>query len=323
MSPYNSRRTRIVLNGILAGVLILGLTELLLRIPALLSGDPELPERHPTRTHVLAVGDSFTRSGLPDAEAYPAHLQGLLDEKKPGQFHTVNLGQIGVSSTSVADQLPGYLERYQPETVIVWIGANIQPDMLDPLPLQLGDLPSQLLLRSEIYRFIDTGLTERQVEAEVQKVTATQAERDTLEARQVAAMEEFVEAEGDLGVRELLARDYRRIVDIALASGTRVILVEYPFDLPKNSIALANQAMRAISKERNIPLISSAEAAIRVPEPDRKWRWAAHPGSEINLEIARAIVSALLPPDADFPNRPPPEKATDPNSETLPRSRER
>lgn len=127
-----------------------------------------------------------------------------------------------------------------------------------------------------------------------------------------------MEAEGNRGVRELLARDYRRILDIALASGTRVILVEYPFDLPKDSIALANQAMRAISKERGIPLISSAEAAMRVPEPDRKWRWAAHPGTEINLEIARAIVPALLPPDAAFPNRQPADPATDPRAATLP-----
>ena len=287
--------------------LILAVTEVLLQIPSLLSGDPTLPERDPTRVQVLSVGDSFTRSGLPDAEAYPAHLQRLLDEKNPGRFRAVNLGQIGVSSTFIVDQLPGYLERYQPEAIIVWVGANIRPDMLGPLPLELGDLPSQLLLRSEIYRFIDTWLTERQLEAEMQEVKAAQKKSDALDSRQAAAMTEFVEVEGNRGVRELLVRDYRRIIDIALASGARVILVKYPFDLPKDSIALANQAMGKVSKERNIPLISSAEAAMRVPEPDRKWRWAAHPGSEINLEIARAIVPVLVEPDAGSPNRPSPE----------------
>ncbi len=297
MSPSNTRRVRIAVNVAVAVILVLALTEILLRLPSLLSSDPALPERDPTRAHILSVGDSFTRTGknIPDTDTYPGHLQVLLDDAAPGRFRMVNLGTIGVSSTLVANQLSDHLERYRPVAVIAWAGVNIRPDMVETGPFESGAFPSELLLHSEIYRFIDTWLEERRVEAEMKELTRTQAWRKAVLANQeiAKARDQFIETQGGDGIRNLLMRDYRRIVEITRASGAQVIFVTYPFEAPAKS-EFANDAMRNVGKDLDIPVISSGEAVMRVPEEKREWRWMAHPGSEINREIARAIAPVIL-----------------------------
>lgn len=88
-------------------------------------------------------------------------------------------------------------------------------------------------------------------------------------------------------MRNLLMRDYRRIVEITRESGAEVIFVTDSFEA-LHKTGHANNAMRNIGKDLDIPVISLGEAVMRVPEEERAWRWMAHPGSEINREIARA-----------------------------------
>jgi hypothetical protein len=50
----------------------------------------------PGKTRVLAIGGSTTYGfGLAAAQAWPAQLQQLLDEQRPGTFEVVNLGYLG------------------------------------------------------------------------------------------------------------------------------------------------------------------------------------------------------------------------------------
>jgi hypothetical protein len=77
-------------------------------------------------TRILCVGDSHTFGApLPRHESYPAQLQQALDERSAGpRFDVVNLGIPGANSAFVARRLGDQLLQYDPQLVIVWVGAN-------------------------------------------------------------------------------------------------------------------------------------------------------------------------------------------------------
>lgn len=89
------------------------------------------------RRTILCVGDSFT-FGLgaeqPELNAYPAHLQRLLDDRAPDTWHVVNGGFPGRSSRDVLLELNRQLERFRPALVVTLVGYNDRwktPDALD------------------------------------------------------------------------------------------------------------------------------------------------------------------------------------------------
>lgn len=83
---------------------------------------------------VLAFGDSLTAGyGLAREEAFPARLQALLRERKPGAV-VINAGVSGDTTTSALARLPRLLSALQrkPDLAIVELGANDLIRRIDP-----------------------------------------------------------------------------------------------------------------------------------------------------------------------------------------------
>lgn len=76
---------------------------------------------------ILCVGDSWTyglESGDPGRLSYPARLQRLLDRRLgPGRYRVINAGRVDVTSTEVAQALPGLIARHRPQVVIFLAGG--------------------------------------------------------------------------------------------------------------------------------------------------------------------------------------------------------
>ena len=318
MAPYNTGIWRSAANIVVAVILVLAISELMLRVPAIMGQDLAAPEIDLTRRHILALGDSLTNPhGVPEEETYTAHLQRLLDETTPETFRMVNLGVVGVSSNFVANRLPDNLARYQPDLVIVWAGLNIRPDLIEDHETPSFHFATQILRHSEIIRFIQVWRQDRKMEMRDEK----QTDQD-IDSPQSAVFEfgkknelqqKFLQTLSEQQMREMLERDYRIIVETARSFGAKVIFVTYPVDL--GPAARANAVMREVALELNVPLISSGTAAKRVPEKERVWLWASHPTGPIYREIAVDIAKMIQPqletetpdasPQSDSANLPP------------------
>ena len=83
---------------------------------------------------ILCIGESTTALG--GRNAYPHQLQEILSAKRPGtRFIAINEGQISKNSADISAGLPGHLDTYQPNLVIVMMGVNdvlhlVEPDTL-------------------------------------------------------------------------------------------------------------------------------------------------------------------------------------------------
>ena len=287
------------------GLLVcLALTEVLLRVPPLFGTDPSMPERDPSRRHVLCVGDSFTVGGSVDAgDRYPAQLQRLLEESEPGGWATVNLGFTGETSSYIAERLSADLRRYQPEVVILWAGGNMDTGMLGPRQgrLRFGRLLEQLLGRLEVYRFVRVWLDDRALEQRGRELERSSEAPNPAAARQKLS-KRFAQAEArerafqattsEAQRQSLLEQDYRSIIEQVRDAGGRVILITYPVDLGNHG--RANRVMRRLGSEYGIPVVSSWEAAQRVPSDERHWHWGMHPSQPIYAELVQALGPVVL-----------------------------
>lgn len=77
----------------------------------------------PTGTgfRILCLGDSFTYGmGAPEGESYPDHLQRILGEG----YEVINEGWPDANSAMVAGRLPGWLDKYDPDLVLLMVGVN-------------------------------------------------------------------------------------------------------------------------------------------------------------------------------------------------------
>lgn len=289
---------RFAANLALAVVLVLAVTEIMLRAPALMGGADEAPERHSTRSHVLAVGDSLTQPhGLPEEETYTAHLQQLLEESTPGTFQVVNLGVVGVSSSFVLDQLGANLSRYEPDVVIVWVGLNIRPDMLDDH--EAGSLlsPRWITQNSEIIRFIQVWQQDLEMEAREKPLEESEGHPQGPNPYRMnedfKAQKQFLQTLSEEQMRAMLESNYREIIETVRASGARVIFATYPVNL--GPAARANTIMREVAASLDVPVIESGAAAKRIPEEKRVWLWASHPTGPIYREIAIDMAEIIAP----------------------------
>ena len=118
--------------------LIIGLTSLLLSIGALelgmrLAGHAYLartvlPEDRidlsPQTHRILCVGDSFTFGGRTSRDAtYPALLERSLTPPAGERYQVINRGVCEYNTRQVLELLPEWLDLYQPELVLVLVGA--------------------------------------------------------------------------------------------------------------------------------------------------------------------------------------------------------
>ncbi|MFP8873422.1 MAG: SGNH/GDSL hydrolase family protein [Myxococcota bacterium] len=294
----------IALNVILALLFCLVLTEVLLRVPTLFGTDPSMPERDPNRRHVLCIGDSFTVGGAVDADdRYPAQLQRLLERSEPGAWATVNLGFTGETSSYIGERLSADLRRYQPEVVVLWAGGNMDTRMLGPRQgrLRFGRLLEQLLGRLELYRFVRVWLDDRALERRGRELEPQPTAQDPAESRQRLS-QRFAQAEArerafqvtttEAERRSLLEQDYRSIIEQVRDAGGRLIFITYPVDLRNHG--RANAVMRRLGSEYGIPVVSSWEAAQRVPPDERHWHWGMHHSQPIYAELVRSLAPVVL-----------------------------
>jgi lysophospholipase L1-like esterase len=75
---------------------------------------------------ILCVGDSHTYGApLPQEEAYPAQLWGLLEEQYPSaKFRVINMGVPGVNTAYVASRLERQIVEIRPDLVMASGGLN-------------------------------------------------------------------------------------------------------------------------------------------------------------------------------------------------------
>ncbi len=74
---------------------------------------------------ILCLGDSFTYGiGAGAGESYPAHLQRMISQVHPEGVRVVNLGHPYMDSTSLLAALPDYLDRWNPDVVLLLAGYN-------------------------------------------------------------------------------------------------------------------------------------------------------------------------------------------------------
>jgi lysophospholipase L1-like esterase len=112
-------------------VVALGLIEVGLRVaalvlPARLQRAARGEDPAPGERRILCVGDSHTYGvGVEPAEAYPAQLQDVL-RARGVRVHVVNAGAPGRPSGQLRETLPADLAAFEPQIVVVWVGANNQ-----------------------------------------------------------------------------------------------------------------------------------------------------------------------------------------------------
>lgn len=200
---------------------------------------------------ILCIGDSHTFGWAVERdEAYPAQLERLLNEGSgTPRYQVVNLGVPASNSSQVVTRLPRYIERYDPQLLLVTIGGN------DPVNFAENDAAAAvegtglrgLLGRLRIWRLIVYALQQRELvrsgsgEAEVE-VTWKSSWR-SVELREGEMVERFehrmeVDARLDEGQHaQLLGRNLEALVRIAQAAGIPLILASYTHDLSTHEVS--------------------------------------------------------------------------------------
>ena len=88
---------------------------------------------------ILCLGESTT-AGFGDA--YPAHLERILNTRLPGKtFKVINEGIGGAKTGLILSNLPGNMEKYKPHMIITMMGVN---DAIDEKMVSYGK-PGRML----------------------------------------------------------------------------------------------------------------------------------------------------------------------------------
>lgn len=76
---------------------------------------------------ILCLGDSITAAG--NVDAYPAQLEGILNQGRPGTIYRVfNLARAGQNSSYSANNIENWIKDYQPDYVVMMLGAMDQTE---------------------------------------------------------------------------------------------------------------------------------------------------------------------------------------------------
>lgn len=75
---------------------------------------------------ILCVGDSYTFGGELNSrgKTYPGFLQKKLDAARVGDYSVINSGVCETSTGELKKKLPGLLDKFEPEVVILLVGSS-------------------------------------------------------------------------------------------------------------------------------------------------------------------------------------------------------
>jgi hypothetical protein len=298
------------------GVAVLGETGL--RVAALFVNSRATDWRQAAKHRILCVGDSHTYGVyVPADETYPAHLQQFLDRDAPGNYAVVNLGIPGMNTAQVRNHLPAQVEKYRPDIVVVWGGANNTWNIaeVDDQSATWRMWLASVVNRIRIYRFMRIWVHDLWVERDFESIKhdlrssatgrITKAPEISIENPWVANTGITVRhwdgtkerLENELGdhsealAGERALRDFAAIAEYARSAGIRLLFVLYPTEFP--AFAFANQAMRRVAEQYGLAVVDSAVSLQRVAVEDRKWLPAVHPTGPVYREIARDLAGAI------------------------------
>lgn len=258
---------------------------------------------------VLCMGDSLPFGSRVEAEdAFPAQLQRLLEQRSPGRYSIVNLAVPGMNSTQVRRRLARRVLRYEPDLVIVMVGANNARNAAEmeeaPAPAWWERLDA-LGSRSALYRALRRRALARRP---APGPPSTRADG----GRQLAEVESCPEPDCEVRARWRLShggeveviemrrverpdreRAERRAVADYLslqrwlgAAGIPLVLVGYPRDSVQ-PFAVPNRALARVAREQGLRVVDTRPAASRA---GGRWRDVLHPNPAVHAEIARELL---------------------------------
>lgn len=201
---------------------------------------------------VVTFGDSVTAGqGTAPQYSYPRQLEDLLNKGKTGgQFEVVNNGVYALNSSRTADLLPGWLEEFQPDLIVVMVGCNNAWNYRNSHLEELGLLGAQerspllkLLDNTRTYRFLRVllkrqktgfGIAEEQEPAPIlrgnMQISASISPAVDPTAATLERQRTLFKDSGALD--KLLEHDLGEITRLAGEFGASVVVMTYPFRPP-------------------------------------------------------------------------------------------
>lgn len=266
------------------------------------------PWRPGASRRVLCAGDSHVYGGgVPAEEAYPARLQGILDARAPGTWSVLNRGLPMFNTAQVRRRFEGWLDDWQPDTVVVTVGTNNVWNVTDEDD-RPPDLHDRLRRRLRIVRLLDAWRAPP-LDATTDALGIPFGDRprfsglrghvvidlgDGPEAVDIRARLQTVDA----ATVDRARRDYGAIARAGRARGVHVVFVTYETQNPLFEPFTA--AMREVAARERCPIVDAQRSVGRVPAAERRWTYGLHPGPTSLVEIARDVAATLLalPPPA-------------------------
>jgi hypothetical protein len=225
---------------------------------------------------ILCVGDYHT---WVLGKGYPARLGERLAERS-SRYRVINMGVPGSNTAQVRKRLPGYLERFQPDLVILWAGVNNKYNRSDSEPWEdAGVAPASplrtLLDSSRFLRFVRLWRNERELNRFLdgenvyvkpdddgggKKVTGADGAPITRFRRSIMGETDiFDHIRGDylpgLEVSRVTELDVRAIIEQVRAAQIPIMVVTYPAD--GGWFYEANVGIRAAATALGVPIVES------------------------------------------------------------------
>ena len=261
------------------------------------------------RVRLVCVGDSNTYGvGVHPTESYPWRLERLLNEAwGADHFEVVNLGVPGLGSAQLRHRLPRWLSLYQPDAVVVLIGANDfwNRAEVDVPAMGFGERLHELAMRLRVYRFAVLWLHARNggVRPVVTSLPPQTSENNAMNdwtmrdagGSVVFRLPRRADPLGAAAHARLLHQELEAIVRELRQADVPAMLATYAAD--EGPYGVANGVIRAVATAEHVPL-ADAKDLWRFMLPDaassRPFYDDLHPRAPVYAAFAANVRDALL-----------------------------